>query len=90
MRNARLSVQTAWLLLACTLCGLPNEALPADGDPGQKWAVLIAVNVVNLWGPPPGSKVALAVAALGAYFGFAAIAYWLDRARVAPLVGRSE
>ena len=53
-------------------------------------AVLIAINVVNLWGPPPGSKVALAVAALGAYFGFAAIAYWLDRARLAPLVGRSE
>jgi hypothetical protein len=43
---------------------------------------LIAINIVNLWGPPPESKVALALTALVAYFGFAGIAYWLDRKRV--------
>jgi hypothetical protein len=46
-------------------------------------AVLIAVNVANIWGPPPESKVALAVAALVAYFGFAGVAYWLDQKRAA-------
>ncbi len=46
-------------------------------------AVLIVLNVANLWGPPPEGKVALAVTALVAYFGFAAVAYWLDRKRVA-------
>jgi hypothetical protein len=51
--------------------------------------VLIAINIANLWGPPPGSKVALALAALAAYFSFAAIAYWLDHKRTAPLAARS-
>ena len=48
-------------------------------------AVLIALNVANLWGPPPESKVALAAVALLAYLAFAAVAHWLDGKR-APAV----
>jgi hypothetical protein len=46
-------------------------------------AVLIGLNVVNIWGPPPEGRAPLAVTALGAYLGFAAIAEWLDRKRTA-------
>lgn len=62
---------------------------------GGRWAmsayvvVLIAINVANIWGPPPESRVALAVTALLAYFGFAAIAYWLDRKR-GPMLARRQ
>jgi hypothetical protein len=55
--------------------------------PGGRYAmalfvsVLIVLNVANIWGPPPEGRMALAVTALGAYLGFAAIAHWLDRKR---------
>jgi len=44
-------------------------------------AVLLAVNIVNLFGPPPPDFIGLFASAMLTYLGFAAIAYWLDRAR---------
>ena len=44
-------------------------------------ALLLLANVANIFGPPGDSKPALAAAALAAYFGFAALAFWLDRKR---------
>ena len=44
--------------------------------------ILLLINVVNIFGPlQDDSKVNLAISALTAYFLFAAVAYWLDRAR---------
>lgn len=46
-------------------------------------ALLLVVNIVNVFGPlTSDSKVAMAGSALGAYFAFAAIAFWLDKKRV--------
>ncbi len=43
---------------------------------------LLLVNVSNIFGPlQSDSKVALSAFALAAYFGFAAVAFWLDRKR---------
>jgi len=44
--------------------------------------VMLLINIGNIFGPLGGaSKVVLAVAALAAYFLFAAIAFWLDKKR---------
>mgnify|MGYP001819539892 FL=1 len=44
---------------------------------------LLALNVNNIFGPlQSDSKVALSAFALTAYFGFAAIAFWLDKKRI--------
>jgi hypothetical protein len=50
--------------------------------------MLLAVNAVNIFGPPLGdSKTSLAVSALVMYFLFAGLAHWLDgkRAEITPL-----
>lgn len=45
-------------------------------------AVLLLINIVNIYGPPPqGGKVELAISAMAAYFLFAAVAFWLDKIR---------
>jgi len=44
---------------------------------------LILMNTSNIFGPPfGGSQVTLAFSAFAMYFGFAGIAYWLDKKRV--------
>ncbi len=44
--------------------------------------VLLLINILNIFGPPPaGGKIEMAVSAMIAYFGFAAIAFWLDKKR---------
>ena len=44
--------------------------------------VLVLINIVNIFGPPPaGGKIEIAVSAMIAYFGFAAIAFWLGKKR---------
>lgn len=44
--------------------------------------LLLAANVVNIFGPPMGdSRLALAASALTFYFAFAAAAFWLDGKR---------
>ncbi len=45
-------------------------------------AVLLLINIVNIYGPPPqGGKVEMAISAMAAYFLFAAVAFWLDKKR---------
>jgi hypothetical protein len=44
--------------------------------------VMLAVQAVVFFGPPPSSDRAAAVTALGAYVVFAAVAAWLERQRV--------
>jgi hypothetical protein len=44
-------------------------------------ALLIALNTVNLYGPPPPSSQSAAIAAEVAYFALALAAYWLARYR---------
>jgi len=44
--------------------------------------VMLAVQAVVFFGPPPPSDRAAAITALGSYVGFAAVAGWLERRRV--------
>jgi hypothetical protein len=44
--------------------------------------VMLALQASVFFGPPPPSDRAAAVTALGSYFAFAAVAYWLERKRV--------
>lgn len=44
--------------------------------------VMIAIQASVFFGPPPASDRAIAITALASYFGFAAVAYWLERKRV--------
>ena len=43
--------------------------------------VLIAVNVFNIFGPPPDSLNIMAIYSLVSYFAFGGIAFWLDKKR---------
>lgn len=43
--------------------------------------VMLAVQALVFFGPPPPSDKAVAVMALVSYFVFAGIAYWLERKR---------
>ncbi len=43
--------------------------------------VLIAVNVFNIFGPPPDSLNIMAIFSLVSYFAFGGIAFWLDKKR---------
>ena len=42
---------------------------------------LLLINLGNLFGPPPPGFPILFASAMVTYLGFAAVAYWLDRAR---------
>jgi hypothetical protein len=67
-----------WIYLRST------SATSAVGKYGMSVFViaLLLINVVNIFGPlGDDSKVNLAVSAVTAYFLFAAVAFWLDRAR---------
>ncbi len=44
-------------------------------------AVLVALNVYNIFGPPPADFMAVFVPAMASYLGFAGVAFWLDRSR---------
>ena len=44
--------------------------------------VLIFINIVNVFGPPPDSKIEVILSAMTAYFIFAGIAFWLDKKRI--------
>ena len=43
--------------------------------------VLIALNVCNLFGPPPAAFIEVFGLAMVSYLGLAGIAFWLDRLR---------
>ena len=43
--------------------------------------VMVAMQGVVFFGPPPPSDKAIAVTALASYFGFAAVVYWLEQKR---------
>jgi len=76
--EAALLVGALWLYLRST------RATSAVGKYGMVVFVLVLllVNIANIFGPlGSDSKVALAATALGAYFAFAAIAFWLDTRR---------
>ena len=76
--EAVLLVGALWLYLRST------RATSAVGKYGMAAFVLVLLlaNIANIFGPPGGdSKAALAATALGAYFAFAAVAFWLDRKR---------
>jgi hypothetical protein len=49
--------------------------------------VMVAIQSVGFFGPPPPSDKAVAIEALIFYFFFAGIAYWLERQRAAQLAG---
>lgn len=77
-------LEAALLLFALWLYLRSTSASTAIGKYGMSFFVilLILMNVVNLFGPPMGdSKESLAIAALSAYFLFAAVAFWLDTKR---------
>ena len=44
-------------------------------------ALLLALNVYNLFGPPPGSFLEVFGFAMVSYLGFAGLAFWLDGLR---------
>ncbi len=76
--EAVLLIGALWLYLRAT------QATSAIGKYGMPVfiALLLLVNIFNIYGPPPaGGKIELAVSAMVAYFGFAGIAFWLDRKR---------
>jgi hypothetical protein len=76
--EAALLLGALWVYLKST------TAATATGRYGMAVfvVVLLLVNVPNIFGPlGDGSKVALALSALAAYFVFAGIAFWLDRQR---------
>jgi len=77
--EAVLLIGALWLYLRAT------QATSAIGKFGMPVfiALLLLVNIFNIYGPPPaGGKIELAVSAMVAYFGFAGIAFWLDRKRI--------
>lgn len=77
--EAVLLIATLMMYLRATRAITPagNYAMPAFVG------FLLLVNAANIFGPPPpgNSIVLLSVAALAAYLGFAAIAFWLERYR---------
>jgi hypothetical protein len=77
--EAVLLIAALWLYLKSTTA---TTAIGKYG-PAVFVGVLLLVNVANIFGPlQDDSKVVLAISALGAYFLFAAVAFWLDRKRV--------
>ena len=76
--EAALLIGALWLYLKST------TATSRVGKYGMSIFVvfLLLINIANIFGPLEGdSKVVLAVAALAAYFLFAAVAFWLDKKR---------
>jgi len=76
--EAGLLIGALWLYLKST------TATSRVGKYGMSIFVvfLLLINIANIFGPLEGdSKVVLAVAALAAYFLFAAVAFWLDKKR---------
>ena len=76
--EAALLLASFWVYLRCT------TATTKTGRYGMAAFVLflLLVNIQNIFGPlQSDSKVALSAFALTAYFGFAGIAFWLDRHR---------
>jgi len=86
----RSAIATAALELFLTLVGLFLYLRSTRANsPMGKWAMpcfvglLLIIGVVNIFGPPLGNSVtSLAAVALGSYFGFAAVAVWLERYRI--------
>jgi len=77
-------LEAAFLLVALWFYLRSTAATSKSGKYGMIVFVvlLLLVNIVNVFGPlQSDSKVALAVSALGAYFLFAAVAFWLDKKR---------
>jgi len=77
-------LEAAFLLVALWFYLRSTAATSKSGKYGMIVfvAILLLVNIVNVFGPlQSDSKVALAVSALGAYFLFAAVAFWLDKKR---------
>ena len=80
-----------WLLEAVLLLAALAMYLRATqaATPAGRYAMpafigaLLLVNVANIFGPPPPGNgiVTLSLAALAAYSGFAAVAFWLERYR---------
>jgi hypothetical protein len=76
--EAILLIGALWLYLRAT------RASSALGKYGMVVfvAVLLLINIVNIYGPPPqGGKLEMAISAMAAYFLFAAVAFWLDKKR---------
>jgi hypothetical protein len=82
-REATLLTETLFLLLGLWIYLRTTRAVAPAGAYAMKVfvALLIAMEVANLYGPVPNSINALAIAAEVSYLGFAAIAWWLDRLR---------
>ncbi len=81
---ATYALEAVLLIGALYLYLRATQATSAIGKYGMPVfiALLLLVNIFNIYGPPPaGGKIELAVSAMIAYFGFAGIAFWLDRKR---------
>ena len=68
-----------WLYLRAT-APRPGSRLGRFGMVGLV-AILIALNVYNLFGPPPAAFMEVFGLAMVSYLGLAGIAFWLDRLR---------
>ena len=78
------TLEAVLLVGACWLYLRSTSATTKAGRYGMGVfvAFLLLVNIVNVFGPlQDDSKTGLAISALGAYFLFAAVAFWLDRKR---------
>ena len=75
--EAVLLMVALWLYLSGT------EAVSDLGKYGMPGFILflIAVNVYNIFGPPPEGQTSMVFMALFSYFAFGAIAFWLDKYR---------
>lgn len=71
-------VAALWLYLQTTCA----SATLGKYGMGVFVALLILINIFNIYGPPPqGGKMEMAIMALSAYVLFGAVAFWLDRKR---------
>jgi len=67
-----------WLYMRSTR---PREGLLAKYGMPVFVALLLLINVGNLFGPPPEGFTGIFIFAMASYLGFAGLAFWLDRRR---------
>jgi hypothetical protein len=81
---ATFSIEAILILSALWLYLRSTTAVTKVGKYGMTCfvVVLIVINIMNIFGPPPESKIEVIVSALAAYFLFAGVAFWLDPKRI--------
>jgi hypothetical protein len=81
---AAFALEVAFLFGGMVLYFRATEPVGAGGRYGMVifGFVMLAVQSLVFFGPPPSSDKAAAVTALGSYFVFAGVAWWLERKRI--------